>query len=422
MDGLPVRGSGGNGHPLRIFARGVRIESAEERSTRSRKRSDRFWNEHGPRTFVTRAMDGFGFGSAREALEKMVGVLKEMSRDTEDKLERCEKMAEQEVNQWKAKCEALEQERDELRMDVECAKRVAFDLKRKKDIYKRKYEEIKKELQGGSKGCKRIRAEENGREKEQVREARIRSTPGSGDGSASQEIDALVLHRCSTVERSTPEILDEGMGTARSAPGPLSLRLSELDDERENQAYEANVSQEFLDGRARVKEEGTRLPGTCAVPAGSGAPSLALARADPATHPREGGNDWTDPIEVLEDSPLESLPPTARGVDPYVDRSTPPGYKYAAVVRAREEREALPAHACAQCRGFYEALGEEVSMYACHHQASTDAPPPAAQGTSPFRQFVGRHRAYHAPPPTPTGYWDIGFGTPEDGAASSPCD
>lgn len=367
-------------------------------------------------------MDGFGFGGAREALERMEGVLQEMSRDTKDQLARCEKMAEQEVNRWKDKCEALERERGELRMDVEVAKRVAFDLKRKKDIYKRKYEEIRKKLEGGSKGCKRIRAEENGRDEDQIREATIRSTPRSGDGSASQEIDALVLHRCSAVERSTPEILDEGMGTARSAPGPFSLRLSEPDDERENQAHEANVSQEYLDGRARVKEECTRPLETCTVPAGSGAPSVALARTDPASRPREGGNDWTDPIEVFEDSPLESLPPTEGGEDPNAVRSTPPGYKYAAVVRAREEREALPAHACAQCRGFYEALGEEVSMYACHHQASADAPPPAAQGTSPFRQFVGRHRAYHAPPPTPTGYWDIGFGTPEDGAASFPCD
>eukprot|EP00894_Picocystis_sp_ML_P002078 jgi/Pico_ML_1/52595/g3278.t1 len=61
-------------------------------------------------------------------------------------------------------------------------------------------------------------------------------------------------------------------------------------------------------------------------------------------------------------------------------------------------------------------FGEEVSLFPCqHHQEQDPGGAPRRADASPFRQFVGRHRACHAPPPTPTGYWDIGFGTPEEG-------
>ena len=58
-------------------------------------------------------------------------------------------------------------------------------------------------------------------------------------------------------------------------------------------------------------------------------------------------------------------------------------------MRNKRQRAALPAHACAQCKGFFDAVGMECD--ACDH---------------------GRHRARHAPVETPNSYWDMsGFGT-----------
>ena len=59
-------------------------------------------------------------------------------------------------------------------------------------------------------------------------------------------------------------------------------------------------------------------------------------------------------------------------------------------VRNKRQRAALPAHACAQCKGFFDAVGMECD---------------ACDG-------AGRHRARHAPVETPNSYWDMsGFGT-----------
>lgn len=391
----------------------------QEQSTRSR-RIHLCRSGHEQATFVTRGMEGSGFGSAREAWERMEGALKDLGGQVKDRIERDVEVAEREVQKWKDKCTALQRERDELRIDVECAKRVAVDLKRKKDIYRNKYEEIKRKLDEGSRGCKRNRPETGAAsEEDRACEGGIRSKPGSRDGSASQEVDALVLHCRSAAERSTPDILDEGLGTAKSAPGPLSLRLSAPEDDRENQAFEANVSEELLERCAGVKEEASRPPGPGKAPSAWFPPSSTARRTDPSPRLREGGSDWTDPIEVLEDTPTEAPSPAVVHVGSDAFRSSPPGYKYATVVRGRVEREALPAHDCAQCRGFYEALGEEVSLFPCqHHQEQDPVGAPRRADASPFRQFVGRHRACHAPPPTPTGYWDIGFGTPEEGGAS----
>ena len=67
-------------------------------------------------------------------------------------------------------------------------------------------------------------------------------------------------------------------------------------------------------------------------------------------------------------------------------------------VRNKRQRAALPAHACAQCKGFFDAVGMECD---------------ACDG-------AGRHRARHAPVETPNSYWDMsGFGTAAHADAES---
>ena len=67
-------------------------------------------------------------------------------------------------------------------------------------------------------------------------------------------------------------------------------------------------------------------------------------------------------------------------------------------MRNKRQRAALPAHACAQCKGFFDAVGMECD---------------ACDG-------AGRHRARHAPVETPNSYWDMsGFGTAAHADAES---
>ncbi|GIL80718.1 hypothetical protein Vretimale_9168 [Volvox reticuliferus] len=126
-----------------------------------------------------------------------------------------------------------------------------------------------------------------------------------------------------------------------------------------------------------------------------------------------------------------------------------PGYKYTTVIRGRAERDGLQAVECAGCRAFYEAVatwGGAVEPCCTHtkqqqqHQnnattanaAAAAAAVPAASNAvaaggkgraslsgahtgpgvlaSALRQAGGRHRFKFAPPATPEGFWDIGFG------------
>ncbi|GFR41839.1 hypothetical protein Agub_g2617 [Astrephomene gubernaculifera] len=117
-----------------------------------------------------------------------------------------------------------------------------------------------------------------------------------------------------------------------------------------------------------------------------------------------------------------------------------PGYKYSAVIRGRAEREDLQAIECAGCRAFYEAIatwGDAVAP-CCNHVQNVPAGAGKAAGgrgaaagggssaaaaaqqqqqqqpgnniASALRQAGGRHRFKYAPPATPEGFWDIGFG------------
>ncbi|CAM6113221.1 unnamed protein product [Calypogeia fissa] len=73
-----------------------------------------------------------------------------------------------------------------------------------------------------------------------------------------------------------------------------------------------------------------------------------------------------------------------------------PPVKFNEPVRKKRDREMLQATDCKQCKAFYDAVaaGDASGMLAnkCEHQ---DA--------------VSRHRFKYLPPPTPEGFWNIGF-------------
>jgi len=69
-------------------------------------------------------------------------------------------------------------------------------------------------------------------------------------------------------------------------------------------------------------------------------------------------------------------------------------FKYQEVVRNKEERAALPAFECDQCRKFYEALGEGVDR-------------------NKMVQHCSRHRARDEVPDTPPDYWQMSFPSSE---------
>lgn len=80
------------------------------------------------------------------------------------------------------------------------------------------------------------------------------------------------------------------------------------------------------------------------------------------------------------------MPPPPPGTVP--SRST---------VRKRDEREALPAFDCEQCREFYQATGRMPSSCA------------EAKAVSTGKLKSSRHRYEHAPACTPPGFWDLSF-------------
>ncbi|RHZ19144.1 hypothetical protein DYB31_006462 [Aphanomyces astaci] len=69
-------------------------------------------------------------------------------------------------------------------------------------------------------------------------------------------------------------------------------------------------------------------------------------------------------------------------------RRPPAAFKYIEVVRKRDERMALPGHACDECARYYAALGDEFDgdQFAC-----------------------SRHRAKWEPYATPEDFWRLSF-------------
>lgn len=109
--------------------------------------------------------------------------------------------------------------------------------------------------------------------------------------------------------------------------------------------------------------------------------------------------------------PLRGSPPRDGGVGspkrrrkeaeaPAEAAAPPKPARFNAVVRGRAERAALNGFACADCKRFYEASGINLE---CRH----NEPKRAGARAVPTVNGVSRHRARHAPPADPVGYWDL---------------
>ena len=71
----------------------------------------------------------------------------------------------------------------------------------------------------------------------------------------------------------------------------------------------------------------------------------------------------------------------------------PGGFAYQAVVRKKCERAKMPGHFCDQCQGFIDATKDQLS----------DA------DVKKLQDECSRHKAYHPPPGTPEGFWELSF-------------
>ena len=71
----------------------------------------------------------------------------------------------------------------------------------------------------------------------------------------------------------------------------------------------------------------------------------------------------------------------------------PGGFAYQSVVRKKCERAKMPGHFCDQCQGFIDATKDQLS----------DA------DVKKLQDECSRHKAYHPPPGTPEGFWELSF-------------
>ncbi|KAI0319872.1 DNA repair protein endonuclease SAE2/CtIP C-terminus-domain-containing protein [Amylostereum chailletii] len=89
-------------------------------------------------------------------------------------------------------------------------------------------------------------------------------------------------------------------------------------------------------------------------------------------------------------------------------------FQFDEVVRKKQHRHALGAGDCEDCRDYYDAIGPMPSRLqppawrsprkspTHHHHANNTS-------VDAHKQEISRHRAQWRRPPTPPGYWDIGF-------------
>ncbi|KAG0414339.1 hypothetical protein HPB47_008468 [Ixodes persulcatus] len=90
--------------------------------------------------------------------------------------------------------------------------------------------------------------------------------------------------------------------------------------------------------------------------------------------------------EATRDSDKERVAQTSGNVD---DPSEVAHKFHGTPVRGREARQRLPAHECKDCQDFYERAG---------HGRRQE-----------LLKKCSRHRALHAPPPTPDNFWELDF-------------
>ncbi|KAL0051390.1 hypothetical protein WJX82_006484 [Trebouxia sp. C0006] len=98
-------------------------------------------------------------------------------------------------------------------------------------------------------------------------------------------------------------------------------------------------------------------------------------------------------------------------------------FKYQEVVRGKADRAALQGIQCLDCRRFYEAVNtwghEGQPLPTCGHTLLSGTAMHRGQGGSALprqdlHQDASRHRYRFAPPATPNGFWDMGFGDSQD--------
>ena len=120
---------------------------------------------------------------------------------------------------------------------------------------------------------------------------------------------------------------------------------------------------------ARRSDEGTKRK---AAPAP--APSMSISES------------WDE-----EEEEAPAAPPPAPAPAPTMRE--PGGFAYQAVVRKKCERAKMPGHFCDQCQGFIDATKDQLS----------------AADVRKLQDECSRHKAYHPPPGTPEGFWELSF-------------
>ena len=127
-------------------------------------------------------------------------------------------------------------------------------------------------------------------------------------------------------------------------------------------------------GRApRKSDEGTKRRRRDDAPAPAPAPSMSISES------------WDEEEEApAAPAPAPAPAPTMR---------EPGGFAYQAVVRKKCERAKMPGHFCDQCQGFIDATKDQLS----------------AADVRKLQDECSRHKAYHPPPGTPEGFWELSF-------------
>ena len=176
---------------------------------------------------------------------------------------------------------------------------------------------------------------------------------------------------------------DDGDREPRAALWPENGAAAERRSRREDKAAPArhSVGAPALDraalqrGRApRRSDEGTKRRRRDDAPAPAPAPSMSISES------------WDE-----EEEEAPAAPPPAPAPAPTMRE--PGGFAYQAVVRKKCERAKMPGHFCDQCQGFIDATKDQLS----------------AADVRKLQDECSRHRAYHPPPGTPEGFWELSF-------------
>ena len=83
---------------------------------------------------------------------------------------------------------------------------------------------------------------------------------------------------------------------------------------------------------------------------------------------------------------------------PEKDKGKDKPQKRVEVVRKKDERAALPGHACPECAKFYEAMVQQGIF--------------TKENLPDMMKACSKHKAKYTPPDTPDGFWELSVNTP----------